>query len=89
MLPESAKEKPLSGSVVRTGPGKRKEDGSVEEPKACISIAKHVPLSKRDAFSQVKAGDKILYFKYAGEKMETTTGEQYVVLREPDILCKA
>ena len=34
MLPESAKEKPLSGSVLATGPGKKGEDGSVTEPKA-------------------------------------------------------
>jgi len=38
---------------------------------------------------QVKEGDKVLYFKYAGDKMETTKGVEYVVLRENDILCKA
>lgn len=70
MLPDSAKERPLSGVVVRTGPGKRKEDGTVEKPK-------------------VKDGDKVLYFKYAGESMETTKGEEFVVLHETDILCKA
>ena len=37
----------------------------------------------------VKAGDKVLYFKYAGENMETPSGEKFVVLREDDILCKA
>eukprot|EP00210_Caulerpa_lentillifera_P000520 g503.t1 len=70
MLPDSAKERPLSGVVVRTGPGKRKEDGSIEKPK-------------------VKKGDKVLYFKYAGEQMETTKGDEFVVLRQNDILCKA
>lgn len=39
--------------------------------------------------SQVKEGDKILYFKYAGDNMETPAGVKYVVLREDDILCKA
>jgi co-chaperonin GroES (HSP10) len=38
---------------------------------------------------QVKPGDRILYFKYAGDNMETPSGEKYVVLREDDILCKA
>lgn len=38
---------------------------------------------------QVAAGDRVLYFKYAGENMETSDGSKYVVLREDDILCKA
>ena len=38
--------------------------------------------------SQVKEGDSVLYFKWAGDKMETPTGEQYVVLHNSDILCK-
>lgn len=37
----------------------------------------------------IKEGDKVLYFKYAGDDMETPAGEKYVVLREDDILCKA
>ena len=70
VLPESAREKPVSGKVVRTGPGKREEDGSVTRP-------------------SVKEGDTIVYFKYAGDNMETTDGSKYVVLHESDILCKA
>jgi chaperonin GroES len=31
----------------------------------------------------------VLYFKYAGDNMETPDGTQYVVLREDDVLCKA
>ena len=30
----------------------------------------------------------MLYFKWAGDKMETPSGEQYVVLHNSDILCK-
>ena len=37
---------------------------------------------------QVKAGDTVLYFKYAGEAMETPQGQQYIVVHEQDILCK-
>lgn len=70
MLPESAQQKPVSGTVVRTGPGKREEDGTVQAP-------------------SVTKGDRIVYFKYAGDAMETTDGTQYVVLHEVDILCKA
>lgn len=70
LLPGSAQKKPESGVVVRTGPGKREEDGSITEP--CVA-----------------QGDKVVYFKYAGDAMETTDGTQYVVLHEQDILCKA
>ena len=37
----------------------------------------------------VKEGDKVLYFKYAGDNMETPDGTKYIVVREDDILCKA
>ncbi len=36
MLPESARERPMSGSVVRVGPGKRDKDGSRKTPKVCL-----------------------------------------------------
>ncbi|GMH33619.1 hypothetical protein BSKO_01453 [Bryopsis sp. KO-2023] len=70
VIPDSAKEKPLSGTVVRTGPGKKNKEGKLE---AC----------------KLKPNDRILYFKYAGDNMETTRGEKFVVLHESDILCKA
>ena len=37
---------------------------------------------------QVKEGDNILYFKWAGDQMETPEGAKFVVLHESDILCK-
>lgn len=72
VLPESAKERPLIGTIVRTGPGKFDKDAEGQRK----------PMT-------VKAGDKVLYFKYAGDNMETPAGAKYVVLREDDILCKA
>ena len=33
MLPESAREKPMSGVVISVGPGKRDKDGSRKAPK--------------------------------------------------------
>eukprot|EP00891_Asterochloris_glomerata_P004712 jgi/Astpho2/4712/Aster-00269 len=69
MLPENAREKPISGTVIRVGPGKKDKDGTRKTPK-------------------VKEGDKVLYFKWAGENMETPSGEQFVVVHEQDILCK-
>lgn len=72
VLPETAKERPLMGTVVRTGPGKIDKDGDGQ---------------RKDM--RIKASDKVLYFKYAGENMETPSGEKYIMLREDDILCKA
>lgn len=74
LLPDSAKERPLSGTVVRVGPGKW--DQSLNEGKGG-----RVPIG-------VKAGDRVLYFKYAGDAMETPSGEQFIVLRGDDLLCK-
>lgn len=70
ILPGSAMEKPVSGTVVRCGPGKRDKDGKRTPPR-------------------VSEGDRVVYFKYAGDTMETPSGDKYVVLHETDILCKA
>ena len=69
MLPDSAREKPIAGRIVRVGPGKREKDGSRKAPK-------------------LKEGDAVLYFKWAGDQMETPSGEKFVVVHESDVLCK-
>lgn len=38
---------------------------------------------------ELKVGDRVVYFKYAGDPMETPDGKKWVVLRQDDILCKA
>lgn len=70
ILPDSAKERPVSGTVVRVGTGKLNDDGTRKEPK-------------------VKEGDSVVYFKWAGDAMETPSGDKYVVLHESDILCRS
>ncbi len=40
---------------------------------------KNVPL-------EVKVGDKVLYGKYSGTEITTKDGEEYLILREEDIL---
>lgn len=65
-LPESAKEKPVSGIVLAVGAGKLKDDGTRE------------PLA-------VKAGDKVLYGKYAGTEVELE-GTEYKIMRESELL---
>ena len=71
------------GVVVAAGPGKRAGDRG--GPKGADKDAKD-PNERRAP--KVKVGDRVLYFKWAGDQMETPEGEQYVVLHESDILCK-
>jgi chaperonin GroES len=66
IIPDTAKEKPVEGTVVAAGNGKVLEDGKVR------------PLD-------VKAGDRILFAKFAGTEI-TLDGEEHLVIREDDIL---
>ena len=66
IIPDTAKEKPLQGTVIVAGSGKTTDDG------------KRVPLD-------VKAGDRILFGKYAGQEI-TLDGEEYLIMKEDDVL---
>ena len=66
IIPDSAKEKPLEGTVVAAGPGRTLEDGAIR------ALA-------------VKAGDRILFGKYAGTEV-TVAGEEMSIIREENIL---
>ncbi len=60
IIPETAKEKPLAGTVVAAGPG------------------------TEDVKMEVKAGDKVLYGKYAGTEI-THDGDTYLMMKQNDI----
>ena len=66
IIPDTAKEKPSEGKVVAVGPGKRLDNGSIQEKKK-------------------KKGDKILFSKYGGTEVKVD-GEDYIIMREDDIL---
>ena len=61
IIPDSAKEKPLKGTVKAVGPGTKDEQ------------------------MQVKAGDTVLYGKYAGTEIEVD-GDKLLMMRQSDIL---
>ncbi len=61
IIPDAAKEKPIKGTVVAAGPGKKDE-----------------PMT-------VKAGDQVLFNKYAGTEVKID-GIEHLVMREDDIL---
>ena len=61
IIPDTAKEKPLRGTVVATGNGAKDEE------------------------MVVKAGDEVLFGKYAGSEVELE-GTKYLIMRQSDIL---
>jgi chaperonin GroES len=66
IIPDSAREKPLQGTVVAAGNGKARESG------------KRAPLD-------IKAGDRILFGKYAGQEIKLD-GSEYLIMKEDDVL---
>jgi len=73
VIPDTAREKPQLGQVLAVGPGRLDEHN------------KRVPLD-------VKVGDRVLYAKYSGQEVPRgifgTEEEEYLVLKETDILAK-
>lgn len=61
IIPDSAKEKPLRGTVLAVGPGTKDEE------------------------MQLKAGDVVLYGKYAGTEVEIEK-EKVLIMRQSDVL---
>ena len=61
IIPDTAKEKPLQGSVLAVGGGTKDEE------------------------MVLKAGDTVLYGKYAGTEVELE-GEKYLIMRQSDVL---
>ena len=61
IIPDTAKEKPLQGSVLAVDGGTKDEE------------------------MVLKAGDTVLYGKYAGTEVELE-GEKYLIMRQSDVL---
>ena len=61
IIPDTAKEKPLQGTVVAVGKGTKDEE------------------------MVLKAGDQVLYGKYAGTELEHE-GNKYLIMRQSDVV---
>ncbi|MCR5821167.1 MAG: co-chaperone GroES [Bacteroidaceae bacterium] len=61
IIPDTAKEKPLQGTVVAVGGGTKDEE------------------------MVLKAGDQVLYGKYAGTEIEHD-GQKYLIMRQSDVV---
>jgi chaperonin GroES len=73
VIPDTAREKPQLGEVIAVGPGRLDENG------------KRLPID-------LKAGDRVMYAKYSGQEIPRgvfgDVDEEYMVLKESDILAK-
>jgi chaperonin GroES len=65
-IPDTAKEKPMQGTIVAVGPGKLSDENERITP-------------------DVAVGQRVLYGKYSGTEV-TVDGEEFLILRESDIL---
>ncbi len=61
IIPDTAKEKPLKGTIVAAGTGTKDEE------------------------MVLKAGDSVLYGKYAGTEVEID-GNKYLIMRQSDVV---
>ena len=79
-VPDTAKEKPAEGNVLAVGKGRW------EEPEK-VKWGKKSKEKKEKVFkpTTVKPGDKVLYEKYAGTKVELD-GKEVVLVRESEVL---
>lgn len=83
--------KPLADRVViepkeaetRTASGLYIPDNAKEKPQQGKVVA--AGPGKKDEAMEVKAGDNVLYGKYAGTEV-TVDGKDYVILKQSDIL---
>ncbi|MBD62435.1 co-chaperone GroES [bacterium] len=72
VIADSAKERPQKGTVVAVGPGKKETNSTGE-----VIV---VPMNS-------KVGDTVVFSKYGGNEL-SHEGEEYLILREDDILAK-
>ncbi len=77
-IPDSAKEKPAEGVVEAIGPGAFEEEEKFGKKKKEKKERKFIPTT-------VKPGDRVLYERYAGQKITFGNVERLLV-RERDIL---
>ena len=75
ILPAPAEEKTIGGIII--------PDSAKEKPLKGIVVA--VGTGSKDEEMILKAGDTVLYGKYAGTELELD-GEKYLIMRQSDVL---
>lgn len=65
------KERPVAATVVSVGPGRYEEQDDGSRKFVATSVAK---------------GDRVVYFRWAGDAIDLRNGDTYVIIPERDIL---
>jgi len=79
--PLEPEEKTKGGIVLPDTAKERPQEGKV------VAIGKGKVTDEGKTISpEVKVGDRVLYGKYSGTEITTKDGEEYLILREDDIL---
>ncbi|MFH1202347.1 MAG: co-chaperone GroES [Candidatus Omnitrophota bacterium] len=79
--PLEAEDKTKGGIVLPDTAKEKPQEGEV------IAVGKGKVLDNGSiAALEVKPGDKVLYGKYSGSEVTTKEGEEYLIMREEDIL---
>ncbi|MEW5757897.1 MAG: co-chaperone GroES [Candidatus Omnitrophota bacterium] len=76
-----AEEKTKGGIVLPDTAKEKPQEGKV------VAVGKGKTLDNGSIQTlEVKAGDKVLYGKYSGTEITTKEGEEYLIMKEEDIL---
>ena len=73
-------EETTKGGIILTAAAKEKPDLSV-----VVAVGPGGLVDGKEVTMQVKAGDKVIYSKYAGTDVELD-GEEYIIVKQNDIL---
>lgn len=95
IIPEAAQQRPAKGTILKIGPGKPRGQ---ELPIGYLvndvftDVLPSVSLKADDRVvpvftTHLKEGDKVMFAKYAGTEIEVD-GEQYLIMRFSDIICR-
>ena len=80
--PLEAEEKTKGGIVIPDTAKERPQEGEI------IAVGPGKREGDKVIPLEVKVGDKVLYGKYSGTEIRDNEGQEYLILREEDILAK-
>ncbi len=78
--PLEAEQKSKGGILIPDTAKERPQEGEV------VAVGKGKFQGDKLVALEVKVGDKVLYGKYSGTEIKSREGEEYLILREEDIL---
>lgn len=78
--PLPAEEKTKGGIIIPDTAKERPQEGEV------VAVGKGRPAGDKTTPLEVKKGDRVLYSKYAGTEVRGKDGQEYLIMKEDDIL---